>query len=146
MGKYEQLDQQLFAWLRDNQGVFTTAMAIQALYVESTPPPPTIVRHISQRFTQLENKRILQCTLFGTQRMCTLVGELPDTLTKARWKPPTSNTTPVVTATQSIPATTTEEFLAAGGVIQELPCQIGEPGGTNPIGQFTLGDQLFALD
>lgn len=153
--KYARFDSKLFAWLRrhraDNTDV-TTAAAITALAVTDKAKQ----RHISRRFTQLEDREVLDCRLAGTTRICKVVAEVPDSLGKKHWRSlinaeirsRASQTARKeadaarVTPAPSIRARNSEEFLAAGGQIQTLPNHWDNtPKGSKPLGDsFTFDD------
>lgn len=141
--KYDQLDSQLFAWLRQIQGVSkaTTSGAIEALSVTCS----TAQRHISRRFSQLEDRGVLVCSLHGTTRICEVVKDPPETLAKERWKPKRS-AEPVSTKSPSIRAANSQEFEAAGGTIQRLPTYWDKPIAAKAIGAMTFQDFLSTLD
>ena len=84
--KYDLIDERLLQWLRENPGQATTAAAIEALAVKCT----TTQRHISRRFTLLEDKGAIVCELQGTTRVCTVQ---PDRLPAALHKGGLNNRT-----------------------------------------------------
>jgi hypothetical protein len=152
--KYAKFDRKLFAWLRGiraTNGIATTADAILALGVGKNP---TLQRHVSRRFTQLEDRGVLVCTLRGTTRLCRIVAEIPDSLAKQPWRAGISKavsqhldatgkrSAPVQASSCSIPAATSDEFLAKGGTIDRLPSHWDKPmTGSKPLGDsFSFDD------
>ena len=135
--KYRKLDQKLFAWLRDNRKNATTAGAMKALGITSKLEQ----RHISRRFTQLEDRSVLRCSLRGTTRVCAVVAEIPASLEKKRWRPGANLKAPPPSAGKPIPAATSEEFLRQGGIIEKLPSRFDEPiRGSQPLGPSFFDD------
>ena len=150
--KYARFDSNLFAWLRrlrDRDIGVTTADAIKALGVTDKARQ----RHISRRFTQLEDRGVLKCTLHGTTRICTVVAEVPGSLAKRHWRSmihaDVRNTLSRKTAplnqgasAPSIPARNSAEFEAAGGVIERLPSHWDNaPRGSKPLGDSFTFDE-----
>ena len=159
--KYDQIDEDLLNWLRANPSNATTGAVIEALKITCG----TTQRHISRRFTLLEDRQLIECTLRGTTRVCTVPvpEDLPEYLHKGgsnntTWRSKTSRDIsdrkrgrPVKTIHQppapSVQAETSEEFLAAGGVIEKLPSHWNEHKTTKlPLGPQTFFDQFNDLD
>lgn len=139
--KYEAFDQKLFNWLSNNRTNVTTALASQALGASST----TLQRHISRRFSQLEDRGVLECRLEGTTRVCSVIKELPATLAKKRWRPaPRPDTSP--SPGKSIPAQDSLEFEAGGGNVERLPTYWDRRPSCNAIGLVSIDHVLAALD
>lgn len=134
--KYDKLDTELFSWLRRQRWGATTAQAITALKVTHS----TSRRHISRRFSQLEDRGTLLCELKGTARVCTVIGDLPETLAKT----PHKNTAPKP-LNQDLLASNSEEFLAAGGVIEKLSSAWDDPEKNAPRGSAPLGESVYGL-
>lgn len=114
--KYARLDEKLFAWLEEMESGITTSGAFAALSADTE----AVRRHIARRISQLQAKKILDCEIQGTARVCTLVKPLPTTLAKERWA---QRRTPKVMPRHytPIPAANSEEFVANGGIIERLP-------------------------
>lgn len=144
MSKYAAFDKRLFAWLADNREEVTTSQVNEALGADSV----TLQRHVSRRFTQLEDRGILSCRLEGTTRICTVQKDLPDTLAKKRWRPGPGPDPVIPTPVphRSIEATTSDEFIAAGGVIDKLPCAWDRKPTCNAVGLVSIDHVLAALD
>lgn len=155
--KYDTTDQRLLSWLRDVSEEITTAHAVDALDIVD----PTTQRHISRRFTLLEDRGALRCRLHGTMRICSVDPEkLPEHLHKSgpnnrTWRSRIDNeiaqcgaqpATDTPVPSPSIPASTSEEFLAAGGTIERLPANWDHPYSSCPLGPTTLLDHLNTLD
>lgn len=139
-GKYAELDKKLFAWLATQQPEeVTTSNAIAALGLTEN----TEQRHVSRRFSQLEDRGVLTCRLQGTTRFCTVQKELPATLAKQRWRPKSSEplSASPTSLVKSIPAVNSDEFLAAGGKIDKLDSAWNTP----MTGSRRLGDS-FSFD
>lgn len=139
--KYEAFDQKLFAWLRDNRRDVTTAKANQALKAEDS----TLQRHVSRRFTQLEDRGVLVCHLEGTTRVCTVQKDPPESLAKQRWRPPSNQQDPLPPA-HSIEAADSIEFEARGGIIEKLPSQWDKKPSCNAVGIISFDHLLASLD
>lgn len=140
--KYERVDAELFTWLHSNREEVTTATAIAALGVDD----PTTQRHISRRFTQLEDRGVLKCTLKGTTRVCTVELDPPTTMARKKWRqntPPAEYTPAPISA---LHATNSEEFLAKGGTIEKLPSHWDKPATCKGIGIMTFDDLISTLD
>jgi hypothetical protein len=140
--KYEKLDAALFSWLRKHRRGITTASAIHALKVTC----PTAKRHVSRRFSQLEDRGTLVCSLDGTTRVCRVEGAMPDTLAKQR-----AHIAAIAPANQNIHAADADEFVAAGGEIQRLPSAWDNPEknrcrGSLPMGQANNGSSYSFID
>lgn len=144
--KYAQIDQRFLDWLRSNRGRtdLTTAGCISDLAITCT----TTQRHISRRFTFLEDRGILTCTLRGTTRICTVHPdkEIPSTMARQRWRPKNNSAIRELDAaalpkSTSIVAANSDEFLAAGGKIDTIPSNWNR----KPIGSLPLGDS-FSFD
>ncbi len=145
--KYDQIDARLLAWLRTAPTEITTAKAIDALGITDT----TTQRHLSRRFSLLEDRGALSCTLRGTTRVCTvLVDRLPEVLHKLRhrgtWQSAYQESQAPTEPVASIPATNSEEFLAAGGVIERLPSHWDALGPRKSAGPASLMDQIELMD
>ena len=136
--KYRQLDRQLFAWLRDHREDATTAGAVEALGATEK----TQQRHISRRFTQLEDRGVLKCTLRGTTRVCVTVAEIPESLEKQRWRPGINfKASPRSPAEKPIQAVDSSEYERLGGTIEKLPSRFDEPmRGSQPLGPSFFDD------
>lgn len=156
--KYDSIDERLLQWLRDNSEKATTAAAIEALAIKCS----TTQRHISRRFTLLEDKGALVCSLQGTTRVCTVqIKRLPAALHRGgpnnqSWRsrirgeideqigspatpsPPSSH--------PSIPAENSLEFEAAGGHVERLPSCWDRLVPKRQVGPLTLIDLLSELD
>lgn len=157
--KYDLIDERLLQWLRANPGQATTAAAIEALAVKCT----TTQRHISRRFTLLEDKGAIVCELQGTTRVCTVQ---PDRLPAALHKGGLNNRTwrerirgdidglhgqhaqhaPPTSSLPSIPAANSNEFEAAGGHVERLPTSWDKSAPRRQLGPITLLDHLSELD
>lgn len=142
MGKYTDFDSKLFAWLANNREGATTAKAIEAL----GPLTSTEQRHVSRRFTQLEDRAVLSCELRGTTRVCTVQKDLPATLAKQRWRPANQANASPSSKAVSIPATTSDEFQAAGGVIEKIPSHWDQKPTCNAVGILDFTHYLASLD
>lgn len=139
----------MLCWLRDNRSNVTTARIINALNITDLPTQ----RHLSRRFSLLEDKGVLSCTLQGTTRICEVAKDPPDTLHKPKGRQywltivPERASEPVSPApATSISATTSEEFLAAGGRIERLPSHWDKTAPQNAVGIHTLLDLISTLD
>ena len=156
--KYDAIDERLIQWLRANPDKATTAAAIEALAVKCT----TTQRHISRRFTLLEDKGALTCELQGTTRVCTVQ---PDRLPLAMHKGGLNNRTwrerirgeisdlnhaphPSVPSSSlpSIPASDSLEYEAAGGHIERLPNSWDTPAPKRQLGPLTFLEYISELD
>lgn len=140
--KYEKLDTQLCNWLRQNQKGVTTTQAIRALHITDT----TAQRHISRRFSQLEDRGVLKCEIVGTTRVCQVIAQVPFLLSKQR-----AFIGRVVPNSQNIPAANSDEFLAAGGVIERVPSawtdgSVTPIRGSLPLGEMSAGIRQFRND
>lgn len=157
MRKYDKIDQELLAWLRTNPKDFTTNQAAEILGVSCL----TTHRHISRRFSLLEDRQLLRCTLYGTKRICNVPDPtaLPDVLHKGGpnaqlWRQAiiadavaSLPSAPAKAQTsRSFPGTTSEDFVAAGGVIEKLPAHWDHPLDKQPLGPQTFFDQFNDLD
>lgn len=114
MTKYAKLDTRILRWLGRHRENVSTAQLFKALRIISSIEQ----RHISRRFTQLEDKGILRCSLKRTERFCKVIKDPPKTLNKKRW---VAHPPPKVVITlhiKSIPANNSEEFKLAGGRIE----------------------------
>jgi hypothetical protein len=155
--KYDTIDNRLLNWLRENPAGATTVDAIAALAVACN----TTQRHISRRFSLLEDKGALQCELRGTTRVCTVIPEkLPQILHKApnarAWRKniqaqidqttgaPAEPVKPLAPA-PSIRAANSDEFLLAGGQMERIP-STWDTQPKRAIGPTTLLEQLAELD
>lgn len=144
-GKYTQLDRRLLEWLGSHRSDVTTAGVIAGLELTE----PRDIRHVSRRFTQLEDRRVLACKLHGTTRICSVLQDPPTTLAKAPWR-----STPIQEAkpqpVRSVPAQDSEEFLAAGGTIERLPAAWDRgavlPHGSLPLGHTANGGGIAFID
>lgn len=156
--KYDRIDERLLQWLRENPEGATTAAAIEALAVECG----TTQRHISRRFSLLEDKGALVCELRGTTRICAVQLErMPTALHKGglnnkSWRnrirgdiddatgavtpPPPPSSHPSIRAENSI------EFEAAGGHIERLPTNWGKPAPKRQLGPLTFLDVISELE
>jgi hypothetical protein len=156
--KYDAIDERLLQWLRSQPPEVTTAAAFKALEITDE----TTRRHVSRRFSLLEDKGAISCQLFGATRICTVSFEqLPDALhkggpnnrtwrnrirtsiedsTKCAQRPSSSGSHP------SIPANNSSEFEAAGGQVERLPSRWDQRGGVCPLGSFTLLDHISELE
>lgn len=139
--KYDQLDADLFSWLRRHRRGVTTASAVRALRVTNS----TSKRHISRRFSQLEDRGTLVCELQGTTRVCQVIGELPASLAKKQ-----AGNDPAEPVNQQIRAGDSQEFIAAGGQIERLPSRWDNPTTNAPKGSQPMGEcyaiPFFGLD
>ena len=140
--KYEQVDAQLLAWLDSNRAGATTSLAIQALCITD----PTTQRHVSRRFTQLEDKGVLKCRLQGTTRVCSVERNPPTTLARKRWQQAAQAAPAPSAGHSSIPADTSHQFEAAGGRIEKLASPWDKPAPCNSVGIVTFSDFLNTLD
>lgn len=140
MSKYAKLDKRVFAWLKKHRTGISTARLYKALRITDV----VTQRHISRRFTQLEDKGVLVCKLQRTMRVCVLVEDPPKTLSKKRWKP--QPPPPAPKPAPSIPAENSLEFEMAGGKIERLPTHWDKPRPQTPLGTFTLIDTINNLD
>lgn len=136
--KYAAFDQKLLGWLAANQKDVTTSQVNQALQADTT----TLQRHVSRRFSQLEDRGVLVCRLEGTTRICQVVLPLPDNFNK---KTPIRIIEPPLPAV-SIPAENSSEFEAAGGKIQRLPSTWDRRPTCNAVGLISIDHILAALD
>lgn len=139
MSKYADLDKRVFKWLKKHREGVTTTRIYKALRITDL----VAQRHISRRFTQLENKGVLVCKLQRTMRVCVVVEDPPKTLSKKRWKP---QPPPVPIPLPSIPANDSTEFEMAGGKIERLPTHWDKPCPQTPLGTFTFLDSINNLD
>lgn len=121
MTKYAKLDTRVFKWLSKHRTDLTTARVYKALRITD----PVEQRHISRRFTQLEDRGVLVCSLRRTERICKVKKEVPKTLAKKRWapKPPPQPPQQI----QSIPAENSYQFEMAGGRIERLATHWDKP-------------------
>ena len=146
--KYDKVDEALLAWLRENQEAVTTAGAIAALGISC----PTTQRHISRRFTLLEDRGALTCHRQGTTRVCTVhVERLPEYLYRGgpnarTWRQRVRAEVASTPTSVSIPATNSEEFIAAGGQIERLPSFWDVLPPRRQLGPLTLFDRLTEQD
>lgn len=141
--KYQKLDNQLLSWLHDNRENITTASVALALGISC----PTTERHISRRFTHLEDRGVLQCKLQGTMRICSVVKDPPESLAKERWRPKHNEPAKSQDPGQNfIKANDSTSFEAAGGIIERLPSTWDNPAPQRRIGAMTFQDQLTTLD
>lgn len=142
--KYAAFDQKLFAWLAENRTDVTTSLVNQELEADST----TLQRHVSRRFTQLEDRGVLKCRLEGTTRVCSVEKDLPTTLAKQRWRPGPGldSSLPPATPHVSIPARNSLEFEAAGGHVQRLTTHWDQKPSCNATGMLSIDSVLAALD
>lgn len=135
--KYAHVDAALLTWLSNNREGVTTAGAVTALAITD----PTTQRHVSRRFTQLEDRGVLRCTLDGTTRVCSVEKDPPETLARKRWSQPHPGAP--VPPGASIPAADSAAYEAAGGIIERLPSLFDRPArGSQPLGPHTLLDSL----
>lgn len=156
--KYDAIDERLLQWLRENPEGVTTAAAVEALAINCG----TTQRHISKRFTLLEDKGALVCSLQGTTRVCTVQPErLPPALHRGgpnnqSWRsrirteideqtgsvrtPPPSSSQP------SIPAENSQEFEAAGGHVERLPSYWDRLVPKRQVSPLIILDLLSELD
>lgn len=142
--KYADIDARLLRWLKRAPKQVTTAKMLKALKVTDL----VTQRHLSRRLHLLEEKGAIRCKLEGTTRVCVVVlQKIPSTLYKApnplAWhrshQPTMSNTT--VEPVKSIPASNSEEFIAAGGKVQIIPSQwSSRPYATKPGSVFDFSD------
>lgn len=144
--KYERLDTKLLNWLgehlnQDDQEI-TTALAAEMLGVSG----PTIQRHISRRFSQLEGRGVLVCTLKGTTRVCRVMAQPPTTLAKKKWQARSVPQTSQPLTGSSISAENSQEFEAAGGNIERLSNGWNKKQETKSTGIITFSDFLSSLD
>lgn len=140
MSKYKKLDARVFKWLSKHRSDVTTTKVFKALRITDL----VAQRHISRRFTQLEDRGVLSCTLKRTMRVCSVVKEVPKTLAKKKWAPrPQAAPPPPI---QSIPANDSLEFEQAGGRIEKLPTHWDKPCSQNPLGAFTFTDYINELE
>lgn len=128
--KYEKMDKLLLRWFRQSQANLTTAHACQAVGATS----PADKKHVSRRFNQLEERGTLSCYLQGTERICAVVGDLPAILHKQR-----KATAVATTINQNILAANSDEFVAAGGIIEHLPAAWDAPDKCARQGSLPLG-------
>ena len=135
--KYDQLDQRFLSWLRQNDQRITTSRVIRELGITSL----TEQRHISRRFTQLEDRGTLVCVLEGVCRVCRVVGQVPATLSRQKLPKPVQE----ALVNQNIIATTSEEFLARGGTIVRLPAAWDDPRHVIPKGSLPLGEEAQGM-
>lgn len=135
--KYDRLDAELFSWLRKHRRDVTTARAINALNVSCT----TAKRHISRRFSQLEDRGTLVCEIQGTTRVCRVVAEPPATLAKQS----RSKQAAAEPVNQNITAANADEFVASGGTIERLPAAWEDPNAFARKGSLPLGLGTHAL-
>lgn len=154
--KYDQIDERLLQWLREHPEQATTAKAIEALEITDT----TTQRHISRRFTLLEDRGVLACSLHGTTRVCTIdVERLPAVLHKGglnnkTWRSrmraeiddATGVEAPAPPSSPSIHADNSTEFEAAGGHVERLPSFWNKPLSKRPLGPLTFLDTISELD
>lgn len=138
--KYEEFDGRLFAWLHCNRTDVTTSLAIQALGSTGA----TLERHVSRRFTQLEDRGILKCTLKGTTRVCSVESDPPLTLASKPWRTPKPVDAPRLPC--SIPANDSNQFELAGGTIEKVESHWDKPLAAKAIGALTFTDYVNSLD
>lgn len=144
MSKYDKFDKELFSWLEKKKTGITTADAIESLGIQKDR---TKQRHISRRFSQLEDRGIIKCDLKGTTRICKLVADLPKTMAKKVIKSPHLRTYPQPRPVHhcdrpSIPAADSQEFVANGGVIEVLPNTWDKP----RVGSKPMGPSIYDID
>ena len=157
--KYDRIDERLLQWLRENPEGATTAAAIEALAVECG----TTQRHISRRFSLLEDKGALVCKLHGTTRICSVQLErMPTALHKGglnnkswrtRMRAEIDDAQGVVAApalppssSPSIRADNSIEFEAAGGHVERLPTSWDKPAPKRQLGPLTFLDYISELE
>ncbi len=142
MAKYEKLDTRVFRWLGKHLKDLTTVRVFKALHITN----PVEQRHVSRRFTQLEDKGILVCKLNRTMRVCVVAKgkTLPKTLTKKRWAPRPAPT--IVVTIQSIPAEDSNQFELAGGKIERLGTRWNNSCSQIPTGSSSLLDYIDDVD
>jgi hypothetical protein len=141
-GKYRQIDRKLLMWLDHNRVGVTTAKVFDALKIQDE----TTRRHISRRFTQLEDKGNLVCSLQGTTRICAVSGVLPASMSKhKKWTFGAQNKPQQ--PGKAIPGTTSDDFIQAGGEIEKLPSCFDKIGkGSQPLGPHILADMLELIE
>lgn len=142
--KYADIDSRLLRWLKRAPEKVTTAKMLKALQVTDL----VTQRHLSRRLHLLEERGAIKCQLEGTTRVCVVVlHKIPSTLYKSpnplAWhhshQPTMTHTT--VEPVKSVPATNSEEFIAAGGKVQIIPSQwSSHPYATKPSSVFDLLD------
>lgn len=140
MSKYKELDARVFKWLKRNRTGVTTLRIFKALRITDL----TVQRHISRRFSQLEDRGVLVCTLQRTLRVCTVVKDPPKTLAKKKWRHPAPPAPPA--PSPSIPAANSHEFEQAGGIIQRLETKWGTRPPRTPLGRVTFLEMLHDLE
>lgn len=143
--KYKSFDKKLFAAMNSQQKEITTQSLATALDVLKSK---THQRHITRRLSQLEQRGVISCRTHGMTRICEVTGELPEFFAKRQvWRnsihsevqQDMRNAEAKAAEIKPIKASTSEEFLAAGGVINVLPTQWDNP--TN--GSMPLGDSFY---
>lgn len=167
--KYDKIDAALLTWLRTEPKEFTTTDANAFLRITNG----IAKRHISRRFTLLEDRGALVCSLRGTTRVCNvLVEKLPDVLHKGgpnnrTWRgqmhvsihgnspdaPAQFNgangkhhkPTPRF-APPKVATSSVEEFLAAGGQIEVIPNHWDSRAKRKKMGPATFEDYVTELD
>lgn len=137
MSKYAELDARVFRWLSAHRTDVSTAAVFKALRVTD----PVQQRHIQRRFTQLEYKGVLICTLRRTERICRVVSDPPTTLARKKWAPKPAPA-PIVSNIPSIPAENSTEFEQAGGIIERLQTSWGKRITRIPLGESVMFDLL----
>lgn len=136
MSKHQKLDEALLDWMNETQEGLTTNLALDALNIDNS----VIRRHISKRFSLLEERGYLKCTRYGSVRTCRVVKPLPEVLSarvvSKYLQSPCRTARPVHTG-KSIPAADSEEFIRNGGVIEVIPTSWDHPiQGSIPMGTF----------
>lgn len=116
MAKYAELDKRVLRWLGRHREDISTAKIIKALKITDSVEK----RHISRRFTQLEDKGVLICSLKRTERFCKVIKDPPKTMDKKRWTPNPSPKVVYFLNIKSIPANNSDDFLLAGGQIEKI--------------------------
>ena len=133
--KHASLDRKLFNWVRGQRTKLTVANAIYVLRIHDKSER----RHITRRFAQMCARGMLRLVGQSPSETYEVCGNIPTDTTSPEWqqaqqgrlKTPNQQPTPPAV---SIPATSSDEFLARGGVLTKLesgtqPYRLTQPTG-----------------
>lgn len=142
--KHASLDRKLFHWVRENQHKLTAQNAIYVLRIYDKGER----RHITRRFSQMRARGLLRLVSTDPVETFDVCAVIPYDTNCPTWKQAPQGRLrqheiqkDLLNAV-SIPATTSEEFLARGGQLIELPSSNTLPYRVNqPTGYgFTFDD------
>lgn len=142
--KHQLLDRKLFHWVRENRTGLTVHNAIYHLRIFDKDER----RHITRRFAQMRSRNLLRLTSKSPVETFETCGVIPYDTKRPEWtqakqgmlRNRSAPEAPRITS--SIPALTSDEFLAAGGQIEILePLKQTPHQGSRPTGAaFTFDD------